>query len=114
MNNEEKILAILGEMQSDINSLRGKMEEGFNNTEKRFNGIVKDVTVIMERIAEDAEKRYKLYIENVVTKEIATLFDGYTILNEKDMMLALEDARLRRLIEGLQIRVGVIEHKLSS
>lgn len=41
MNNEEKILQVLGEMQAEIASLRKETNERFNTVDKRFDKVDK-------------------------------------------------------------------------
>lgn len=61
-----------------------------------------------------SEQRMKVYVENRVNKRIDSLFDGYKLTHEKQWELEHETQALKEQIEDLQVRLALIEKKISA
>lgn len=56
----------------------------------------------------------KIFIENDVGKRIDSLFDGYKLSHEKQWELQHETERLKEQVNDLQMRLSVLEKKISA
>lgn len=84
MTNDEKILEILMQMQSDISDLK----TGQSKLEQDVSGLKTDVTALKSDVADLKTGQERLSqnlvnLENELVPKVTALFDGYTLRGEQ-------------------------------
>ena len=95
MSNEEKILELLTQMQSDISTLKSGQEE-----------IRTDITGIKDRLGrvEDRAQRTAVLLETEVDRKLGLLYDGHDAIMER-----LDKLASRGRVEDLENDVVLLK-----
>lgn len=120
MNNEEKILSILTQMQSDMTRMQSdmtKMQADITGIQTDMTGVKADIAKMQADMSDMKEQldrvderslRTAILLENEVDRKLSLLYEGHGILRETlapiDRVEKLEDdvALLKDVVKGLK------------
>lgn len=119
MNNEEQILALLGKVNTRLDSIEKRMDsmehhmllsdERLDSLEHRMDRTEALLLAILKKVEQNSLeiRRINLTLENETNKKITALFDGrdFCLLHQKEFQQTTE------VVENHEIRIFALEHK---
>ena len=112
MNNEKKILEMLGNIQGDISEMKGDIAELKENVAVLNSDIAEQKVGLKELNARfDTLERIVLRMEHDHGEKLSALFDGFIQLSTKWDEINDDTIELRNDRDSHEIRIGVLESK---